>query len=276
LDPKPIPGVSEYSVFNNNPIWYSDPLGDTLSNPQLLDALKIGYNTVQSHLDKRTFNIGIDYSAEVNKAVIAYEEKNKLDFGDFAAFQQQAFDYYKGFKEVAGSYGGGTTMSEYGNKVLSLANESNEAVIIRTTQSLINAKNGQYGTIVQQTMRIVPIALDAGVPVEVGPGPRGTMISSATQRALVESKAGFKFTETTLNRYIDPARTVDAADLRTVVGTKGYPDPQGASGATAHYGTILRNGKAYNLKVVYNAENNTIYHFHYSRAAMGPLPKIPK
>ena len=29
LDPKPTAGISEYSVFNGNPIWRSDPLGDT-------------------------------------------------------------------------------------------------------------------------------------------------------------------------------------------------------------------------------------------------------
>lgn len=242
-----------------------------------MDAIRTAYSVVQTHLETKTFNIGVDYSAEVNKAVLAYEEKNKLNFGDFAEFQQQALDYYKGFKEVAGSYGGGATMSEYGNKILPLTNSNNEPTIIRTTQSLINSRNGQYGTILQQTMRITPVVLlDAAGVVEVGPGPRGPMINSNTQRALVESQAGFKFTETTINRYIDPARSVDAADLRRIVGTKGYPDPQGASGATAHYGTILRNGKSYNLKIVYSAENNTIYHFHYSRAAMGPLPKIPK
>jgi RHS repeat-associated protein len=29
LDPKPTVGISEYSTFNNSPIWLSDPLGDT-------------------------------------------------------------------------------------------------------------------------------------------------------------------------------------------------------------------------------------------------------
>ena len=28
LDPKPVIGISEYACFGNNPIWYSDPLGD--------------------------------------------------------------------------------------------------------------------------------------------------------------------------------------------------------------------------------------------------------
>ncbi|MBE2289889.1 MAG: hypothetical protein IAE95_10060, partial [Chitinophagaceae bacterium] len=32
LDPKPMFGLSEYSLFNNNPIWYSDILGDKFKN----------------------------------------------------------------------------------------------------------------------------------------------------------------------------------------------------------------------------------------------------
>jgi hypothetical protein len=30
LDPKPNPSISQYSCFAGNPIWYSDPLGDTV------------------------------------------------------------------------------------------------------------------------------------------------------------------------------------------------------------------------------------------------------
>ena len=30
LDPKPNSGISEYSVFTNNPFWFKDPFGDTL------------------------------------------------------------------------------------------------------------------------------------------------------------------------------------------------------------------------------------------------------
>jgi hypothetical protein len=30
VDPKPNPSISNYATFANNPIWFSDPLGDTL------------------------------------------------------------------------------------------------------------------------------------------------------------------------------------------------------------------------------------------------------
>lgn len=116
----------------------------------------------------------------------------------------------------------------------------------------------------------------AGISPNVGSKPRGPQISSETQRALVESKAGFNFTNTTIKRFVDPARTVSAQDLWRAVSGPGVADIQGAAGATSHYTTILRNGNTYNLKVVYHAQSNTIYHFHYSRSAMGDLPKIKK
>jgi RHS repeat-associated protein len=84
------------------------------------------------------------------------------------------------------------------------------------------------------------------------------------------------FTRTTMRRLGDPNRTVAMSDLQRAIRTPGVPDPQGTPGATAHYSTILRNGNAYNLKVVYNSQTNTILHFHFSRDAMGGLPKIPK
>ncbi len=84
------------------------------------------------------------------------------------------------------------------------------------------------------------------------------------------------FARTPMRNLGDPNRTVPMGDLMRTIKTPGVPDPQGAVGATAHYSTIMRNGKAYNLKVVYNQQTNTIYHFHYSREAMGTLPAIKK
>jgi hypothetical protein len=42
-DPKPNPSISNYAVFANNPIWYSDILGDTL--PMKYSSLKAKYPT---------------------------------------------------------------------------------------------------------------------------------------------------------------------------------------------------------------------------------------
>ena len=38
LDPKPNPSISQYATFANNPIWFSDPFGDTLFNDQATET----------------------------------------------------------------------------------------------------------------------------------------------------------------------------------------------------------------------------------------------
>ena len=75
LDPKPTIGISEYACFNNNPIWFSDALGDTIKATQegfniinegltatLGSANPFGYDdqnamfTYNSGFDKTSFN----------------------------------------------------------------------------------------------------------------------------------------------------------------------------------------------------------------------------
>lgn len=43
-----------------------------------------------------------------------------------------------------------------------------------------------------------------------------------------------------------------------------------------YYTTMYKNGKMYNLEVLYDEISNTVYHFEYARKAMGNLPAIPK
>ena len=54
---------------------------------------------------------------------------------------------------------------------------------------------------------------------------------------------------------------------------EAMPDPRG-SNATMYYTTMYKNGKMYNLEVLYDATTNTVYHFEYARKAMGNLPAI--
>ncbi|MFR4350195.1 MAG: hypothetical protein ACLT3H_00830 [Roseburia sp.] len=54
---------------------------------------------------------------------------------------------------------------------------------------------------------------------------------------------------------------------------EAMPDPRGSS-ATMYYTTMYKNGKMYNLEVLYDASTNTVYHFEYARKAMGNLPAI--
>lgn len=90
LDPKPTIGVSQYSGFNNNPIWFNDPLGDTTSysvqkgdnltkiaeqNGISLDRLK-QYNPQIKNYNK------IQIGDNIN---IPGAQNSKLMDGDFAA-----------------------------------------------------------------------------------------------------------------------------------------------------------------------------------------------
>ena len=53
------------------------------------------------------------------------------------------------------------------------------------------------------------------------------------------------------------------------------PDPRG-SNAKMYYTNIYKEGKKYNLEVLYDEVSNTVYHFEYAKKAMGNLPAIHK
>src|SRR5690606_13251668 len=61
LDPKPNPSLSWYSTFAGNPIWFNDPLGDTLRT----DGTTASNNDIAS--------IAGDYSN-----LVAFDENNKV------------------------------------------------------------------------------------------------------------------------------------------------------------------------------------------------------
>ena len=60
-----------------------------------------------------------------------------------------------------------------------------------------------------------------------------------------------------------------------IKNTKGLADPRGSK-ALMHYSTMTKNGKLYNLEILYDKASNSIWHFKYGREAMGPLQAIPK
>ena len=51
------------------------------------------------------------------------------------------------------------------------------------------------------------------------------------------------------------------------------PDPQGSK-AIMYYSRMWRNGKEYNIEVLYHKKLNQIFHFEYSEKAMGKLSII--
>ncbi|WNJ95659.1 hypothetical protein RND59_00615 [Vibrio ruber] len=111
-------------------------------------------------------------------------------------------------------------------------------------------------------------------------------MGSPVRRGVIEKTAGdvpFKSIDEGLNFTMAPAKHMEDAGRHVPVeilkdaikSTNGVPDPRG-SGATMHYTTMYKNGKKYNLEVLYDEVTNTVYHFEYARKAMGDLPKITK
>ena len=180
--------------------------------------------------------------------------------------------YYSGYAGVAMMSKGGADFLQLNR----LVNNSGvgDARALRLTQASIQYNNSQLLGILNISANVALGEAVGVIGTSTGVGPKGAFQSNA-QQSILESKAGVNFTETTIKRFVNSQRTVNALDLKRAIGTQAFPDPQG-SGASAYYMPILRNGKSYNLKVIYNEETNTIFHFHYSRQAMGPLPKIKK
>ena len=71
-------------------------------------------------------------------------------------------------------------------------------------------------------------------------------------------------------RYV-PMQTLQDA----IRSGEALPDPEGSS-ATMYYTTMYKNGRMYNLEVLYDEVTNTVYHFKYTRDAIGNLPAILK
>lgn len=75
----------------------------------------------------------------------------------------------------------------------------------------------------------------------------------------------------------NPDRYVPVDFLQdTIKNGTGVPDPAGTSDALMYYSQMTRNGKLYNLEVLYDEATNTVFHFEYTRRPLGPFDQIPK
>ena len=89
----------------------------------------------------------------------------------------------------------------------------------------------------------------------------------ATAMKFAEKTAGkelFNFGAKAAEHMADPARAVPVQVLEQAIkGSVGVPDPRG-SAALMHYIEMSKNGKLYNLEVLYDETSNSIWHFKYS------------
>jgi hypothetical protein len=89
--------------------------------------------------------------------------------------------------------------------------------------------------------------------------------AKAAEKSLAAAggKELFNFSKKAAEHMGNPARAVPAQTLEGAIkGAKGLPDPRG-SDALMHTVEMVKNGKSYNLEVLYNESTNTIFHFKY-------------
>ena len=101
--------------------------------------------------------------------------------------------------------------------------------------------------------------------------------SEGTSKSIFKNiDEGLNFASTPAKHMENPGRFVPTQTLQDAIkSTKGVADPRG-SNAMMHYTTMTKNGQTYNLEVLYDKATNTVYHFEYTRKAIGNLPAIPK
>ena len=105
-DPKPNPGVSEYSVFNGNPIFYSDPLGDTTGvytdqgkylGVVIPDKLTNAIVTIPANLEQ-------DFMAGVNAWQSSHQNPTQAEYNAAASYVRSigkgyAIDEFSAFQD---------------------------------------------------------------------------------------------------------------------------------------------------------------------------------
>jgi RHS repeat-associated protein len=103
---------------------------------------------------------------------------------------------------------------------------------------------------------------------------RGT---SLTVNAVTKGKTLFNFTKTAGAHMDEVGRMIPVQTLDDIIKapTHVLKDPQGTK-ALMHYSQMWKNGKLYNVEVLYNKASNTIMHFKYTQKGLGPLQAIPK
>lgn len=103
---------------------------------------------------------------------------------------------------------------------------------------------------------------------------KGKKAIKSAMKTYDKVQQNIKFAAKAAQHMNNPNRSVPLQILeKAIKHGVSRPDPQG-SRATMYYITMYKNGKKYNLEVLFDNATNTIFHFKYSPKALGPLPKI--
>lgn len=91
-----------------------------------------------------------------------------------------------------------------------------------------------------------------------------TLRGASLMKAAKGGKELFNFSTKTAEHMANPGRAVPVQILEQAIkGSKGLADPRG-SRALMHTPEMFKNGKAYNLEVLYDKATNSIWNFKYS------------
>jgi hypothetical protein len=96
LDPKPIDGESQYSVFSNSPIWHNDIEGDTLNDPNSIVAnLTKSISDQKAYIDDAIKNSTLPQGVSETDAK-AYEAQMNNTLADINTLKNsdQVYDVY--------------------------------------------------------------------------------------------------------------------------------------------------------------------------------------
>lgn len=97
-------------------------------------------------------------------------------------------------------------------------------------------------------------------------------------RTISNERVLFNFTDTAGRHMNEVERRIPIHILDKVIKSPVtvLKDPQGASKAMMHYSQVWKNGKLYNVEVLYDKTTNTIPHFQYTQKPIGPLTRVSK
>ncbi|MBL0743092.1 DUF6443 domain-containing protein [Chryseolinea lacunae] len=164
-----------------------------------------------------------------------------------------------------------------GETVVGAAAAETGGIVIRLGAPVVPYFRAIFGSSEAAALAAKPNPFIGARPVASGAVPLAGG-AAAESGAAQGGRELFNFTKTATAHMDEAGRMIPVQTLDNVIKAPlaVVKDPRSATNAMMHYSQMWKNGKLYNVEVLYDQATNTIMHFKYSNDAMGPLLKIPK